>query len=107
MEKIRFEQVRKTYNGKSGCACGCNGEYTIPSHMVGKTDSSDGGWDHVSDRRAKIALGKINKAIDKFGPLAKQTPEGYFEYYESGVWFCYGKSIVAIDLGSRATTVYI
>lgn len=24
---IRFEEVDKTYNGETGCACGCGGDY--------------------------------------------------------------------------------
>lgn len=112
MQKISFDQIRKTYNGRSGCACGCNGNYTIPSHVPLDVANAATGYnaydeDDVSDRRAKIALSKVNKAIDTYGPLAKLDDRGNYEYSGRDVWFCYSKTFVAIDLGNRATTVYI
>ena len=110
MQKISFSQVTKTYNGKSGCACGCNGNYTIPSHVSIEEANKEVGYnayeaEAVSDRRCKIALTKINKAIDEYGHLAK--PEGkYYEYSDGNVWFCYSQSFVGIDINGRATTVY-
>ena len=112
MQKISFEQVHKTYNGRTGCACGCNGVYTIPSHVSIADANAETGYNaydakSVSDRRAKIALAKINKAIDEYGPLAKMTREGIYEYRELNVWFCYHTNMfVAIDKGNRSTTVY-
>ncbi len=113
MQKISFEQVRKTYNGRSGCACGCNGTYTLPSHVSIEEGNKEVGWNaydekSISDRRAKIALTKINKAIDEYGQLAKDNGHGAFEYYSCAqdVWFCYADSFVGIDINGRATTVY-
>jgi hypothetical protein len=111
MEKIRFEQIRKTYNGRSGCACGCNGTYTLPSHVSIEEGNKEVGWNaydekSISDRRAKIALTKINKAIDEYGSLAYDNGRGAFEYYGKDVWFCYSDSFVGIDVNGRATTVY-
>lgn len=110
MEKINFNQITKTYNGRVGCACGCNGSYTIPSHVSIEAANASVGYNaynesDVSDRRAKIALTKINKAIEEYGPLA-QLVNGYYEYTCNDVWFCYSYSFVAIDIGNRATTVY-
>ena len=110
MQKIAFENVRKSYNGKSGCACGCNGNYTIPSHVSIVDANKEVGYnaydeDDVSDRRCKIALSKINKAIDEYGHLA--MPQGkYYEYSDGNVWFCYCETFVGIDINGRATTVY-
>ena len=112
MQKINFEQIRKTYNGKSGCACGCNGNYTLPGHASIEEANKETGWDaydesNVSDRRAKIALTKINKAIDEYGQLAKLDSSGkYHEYSAHDVWFCYCDEFVGIDIDGRATTVY-
>lgn len=116
MQKITFEQVRKTYNGRVGCACGCLGNYTIPSHVSIEEANKETGYnayseEDVSDRRCKIALTKINKAIEKYGQLVKDTGRGSYEYFglnedANRVWFCYSKDFVAIDVGDRATTVY-
>lgn len=116
MQKITFEQIKKTYNGRTGCACGCNGNYTLPSHISIEEANAQAGWDaycdsDVSDRRAKIALSKVNKAIDKYGSLATLNDSGSYEYYglnedANRIWFCYSDSFVAINVGDRATTVY-
>ena len=117
MQKIIFDQITKTYNGRVGCACGCNGTYTLPSHVSIDDANAKTGWNaydesSVSDRRAKIALTKINNAIDKYGPLAQADGSGDFEYFglnenAERVWFCYSKSFVAINIGNRATTVHL
>jgi hypothetical protein len=113
MQKISFNQIRKTYNGKSGCACGCNGSYTLPSHVSIEEANAEAGWnaysaDDISDHSAKIALTKINKAIDEYGPLAKLDAHSgkYQEYSALGIWFCYNENFVGIDINGRATTVY-
>lgn len=111
MQKITFEQVRKTYNGRVGCACGCLGKYTLPSHASIEEANKETGYnayseEDVSDRRCKIALTKINKAIEEYGPMAKPNPRGGFEYSAPGVWFCYSETFVGLDLNGRATTVY-
>lgn len=116
MQKISFNQITKTYNGKSGCACGCNGNYTIPSHVSIEDANKEVGYnaydaEDVSDRRCKIALTKINKAIDEYGHLVKYDDRGVAEYFGlntdgNRVWFCYCNTFVAIDINDRATTVY-
>ena len=111
MQKITFEQVRKTYNGRTGCACGCLGRYTLPSHASieeanAKTGYNAYGEDDVSDRRCKIALTKINKAIEQYGHLAEPNACGGVEYSAPGIWFCYSESFVGLDMHGRATTVY-
>ncbi len=116
MQKISFNQVTKTYNGKSGCACGCNGNYTIPSHVTIEEANKEVGYNaydakDVSDRRCKIALTKINKAIDEYGHLAKLSPLGKYREYSAcnstlNVWFCYSETFVGIVINGRATTVY-
>jgi hypothetical protein len=117
MEKITFNQITKTYNGKSGCACGCNGTYTIPSHVAIEDANKAVGYnaynaDSVSDRRCKIALTKINKAIEEYGPLAKLDARGGYEHFgvnedSNRVWFYYSDKFVAIEINGRSSTVYL
>jgi len=71
MNPITIEQVTKSYNGKTGCMCGCNGKYKLPSHVsIEDANKAIGyeGYDEedVSDRSVKIAVNKINKALDKY-----------------------------------------
>ncbi len=68
---ITIDQIFKSYNGKSGCMCGCNGSYTLPSHTSIDEANARIGYDgydstKVSDRRVKIAINKINAALDKY-----------------------------------------
>lgn len=44
MQKLTFEQVFKSYNGRKGCACGCNGNYTLPSHVSLEASNKSVGW---------------------------------------------------------------
>ena len=104
MQKIAFNQITKTYNG--------NGTYTIPSHVAIEDANKAVGYnvynaDSVSDRRCKIALTKINKAIEEYGQLAKLDAFAGYEHFADGVWFYYSENFVAIDINGRASTVYV
>ena len=77
---IIFENVTKSYNGKRGCMCGCNGDYSIPSHVDLADANKAVGWeayDEHNDRKVKIAIKKINDAIDWNDPkdVAKHVTE--------------------------------
>lgn len=109
MEKIAFENVRMSYNGRVGCACGCRGKYTLPRHDVDNENTFP--VYEVSDRSVRIALNKVNKAIEEYASQARKTGEKTYEYYgldrdANRVWFCYSDSFVAIDVGNRSTTIY-
>lgn len=115
LANIKFDQVKQSYNGRSGCACGCNGKYALPSHASLQAANKAVGYDayddsDVSDRKVKICLNKINDAIDKYGPLTtKKHTVGIgdtYDYTADGVWFCYTDSWVALDLYGRANTIY-
>lgn len=114
MQKLTFDQISQTYNGRTGCACGCNGTYSLPSDDLIEAANKRTGWeaydaDSVRPRACKIALSKINKAIEEYGPLAQPCTGHYagaFEYHGKDVWFFYGPEFVAIDKNGRATTVY-
>lgn len=117
MQKVRFDQVRKSYNGKTGCMCGCLGSYTLPSHTCVADANKAAGWDaydqsDVSDRRVKVALAKVNKAIDQFGALAVDNGQGCMQYSgrdadDKFVWFGMTDHWVSINRGDRSTTVYL
>jgi hypothetical protein len=57
---IKLEEVERTYNGETGCACGCGGDYTEANENVSLT---------------KKRLSIVNKAII----------EGRAEFFGSGV----------------------
>jgi hypothetical protein len=65
---VKFEKITKVYTGGYGCACGCRGKYKYPVAKA-KQGSKERGYtvdaDETSDRSVKIALGKINKNMDK------------------------------------------
>jgi hypothetical protein len=100
---ITFEQVQKSYNGKTGCMCGCLGRYTVSSTTDLYALNVEYGYtaydaDNVSDRRVKLAVTKINKAIAmseddraERGMRLYNTEPGY----------------VGICDGNRTTVVYL
>lgn len=68
MEQVKFEQVFKSYSGRVGCMCGCNGTYKIPSHTPIAEVNRDVGYNgydenDVSDRSVRIAMNRINEVI--------------------------------------------
>lgn len=102
MEKIKYEDVRHSYNGRSGCMCGCLGKYSLKSADDIEAYNKDAGWEaadesNVSPRAVKIAVNKINKAIDKYGDNKPDPSKVFFEVNDR--W-------ASIDEGGRNTTVY-
>ena len=93
MELVKFEDVKKSYNGRPGCMCGCNGNYTLPSHQDLAAANKATGWEayglaDVSDRRVKTALSKVNKAVELWGDLEKEEREARGLYvYDFGVFY--------------------
>ena len=66
--EITFDQVARSYNGRSGCMCGCRGKYSIPSVDVLEAENKRCGWDahnesNVNTRSIKIAIRKVNEAL--------------------------------------------
>lgn len=57
MMQIQMKDVRTTYNGLNGCACGCGGEYFDAAYH------EDTSWRTVNPRGAKMRVNKINKAL--------------------------------------------
>lgn len=97
---INFEDVCMSYNGKSGCMCGCNGTYKLPTadHITLANESN--GYDaydesSVSPRSVKIAVSKINKA------LAAGSKDAAIDNDRDGKPYC-----AYFDDGNRNTVVY-
>lgn len=100
MNNIKVENVIRTYNGRSGCMCGCLGTYSTTAAAVKREQEAQPDYlslEHVDvrERSVKIAVNKINKAIDKKDPslLVGECPGGELYY--------------GIDNGIRNTTVYL
>lgn len=113
MQKITFEQASKSYNGRVGCMCGCNGSYKLKSaDDIDAANKSTGyeayGEEDVSPRSVKIAVRKCNEAIEQYADLAKPVPGSDAVMYRGeGVCFMACDAYVSIERGERNTTVYL
>ena len=92
--QVSVDQVTQTYNGKSGCMCGCNGKYSI--HSADKIDivNKDTGWDSMSDtnvrpRSVQLAISKVNASM--------QAGSGNVDIKRGHAW---------VDVNGRNTVVY-
>jgi len=102
---FKFEQVFQSYNGKSGCMCGCNGTYKLPTHTKIEDANAEVGYkaydeENISNRSVKIALKKINEALNFVGPHRRYFNYGV-DYNKDGKLFC-----AYIDDGDRTSVVY-
>ena len=94
---IRFEDVKKSYSGKPGCACGCNGKYQVAAHYGVERANAETGYeayDKPSDRSVKSTLSKINRLIDWTDP--KAVSEAVFDDF----------AFIDNEDGTRTYTVY-
>ena len=92
--KIDFAKVKKSYNGRSGCMCGCRGTYKLPTHTSIEEANKATGYaaydaDNVSDRSVKAAIRKIEQAVNE-EPEYTEITESYAVY----------------DNGNRTSVVY-
>jgi len=65
---FEIDKIGKTYSGKPGCMCGCNGKYSYASDYVvagGKERGYEVLPTDVSDRSVKIITGKLSKYINE------------------------------------------
>ena len=94
--EIKITDVVRSYNGKSGCMCGCLGTYKLPSIEDIEAENERVGYEHydasnVSPRSISIAVKKINTAL-------KEQPEC--------VNFGKNNDFAWVDDGNRNTVVY-
>jgi len=66
--QIELNQVKQTYNGRSGCMCGCNGKYSVHTQENLELMNKRNGYeyfdkDEVNPRKVKLALNKVNKYL--------------------------------------------
>jgi hypothetical protein len=75
--EIKLDQIEKTYRGRNGCACGCNGEYydldyeNIDPEQVLKEIKKHLKHINKNSERVEIYLGLKNQVI-----LELQNPSG-------------------------------
>ncbi len=113
MQQVKIDDVVRSYNGKEGCACGCNGNYSLKSALDIAAANKASGWeandiDDVRPRAVATAVRKCNAAIEEFGALATPSSPGALEYNDrrTGVWFCRTATFVSITRNGRNSTVY-
>lgn len=88
---ISLDRVRKTYNGLTGCACGCGGDYFVPT---GRKQVS---YDVENDKAVARRVSTINKNL------------GFTEVWDFGNEYCY-EIVTAFDADGdpvRCTRVYV
>lgn len=99
---IKFENVVRSYNGKPGCMCGCIGNYSTPIHATTIKTRED----EISDRRVKLALNKVNKALSEVGNKSEDSQikeHGFHAYLQDGFD---GEKIAVLETKTRHTVVY-
>jgi hypothetical protein len=74
---FKFANIIKTYNGKTGCACGCGGDYTQAG------DTSD-------------------KVLKRINFIRKNLHRAEVDYYTDEVIYS-----VENDTGTRVTRIYV
>jgi hypothetical protein len=107
MKALTLENVIRTYNGRSGCMCGCNGKYSIHDANDIERLNKEAGWeahdeDDVRPGSVKAAIRKLSAAVQAYGD--KVDARG--EYRDNDVWFFMSDEFVSIDHGDRTSTAY-
>ncbi len=76
MTKPDFNKVIKVYNGKSGCMCGCNGNWgtsVVNQFAAAKDCGYAYSADQINDKRVKMIMTKVFNSpdvkIDQFGDM--------------------------------------
>ena len=100
--QIDITKVVKSYNGKSGCMCGCKGKYSLASTTsIDEANEATGysAYDesNVSDRTVKIAVNKINKELAELGDISLPFETDHIGINDHNAW---------IDDGARTTAVF-
>lgn len=112
INQVTVDKVVRSYNGKVGCACGCNGTYSLKSADDIAAANKACGWEandesNVRPRAVAAAVRKINQAILEFGDLAKPSTSGNgLEYSKGDVWFFACNDFISVDRNGRNSTVY-
>lgn len=99
IQKVMFDEVKLSYNGKSGCMCGCRGKYSLRSEDQIEEQNEAVGYEahdssHVRPRAIKAAIRNINDAFDGLNNGMMFRDIGRTEHC---AW---------VDDGNRNTVVY-
>ena len=91
MPEISLESVVKTYNGKPGCMCGCNGKYSYLKSSQ-EFGSKDRGYvvndDEINERSVNYVLNKLKNEAH----LGIEVIDDY---------------IFSLDIGNRRYSLYL
>jgi hypothetical protein len=82
MPEIKDEQIDKTYNGKPGCMCGCNGTYSSLKENKGTYGQ-------------KVSKISVHFVVNKLKAEAKRGVEVIGDY------------IYVLDIGERRYALYL
>lgn len=106
LEQLDPAKVSRTYNGKTGCMCGCNGKYSYASTeaRVKYAPSYVNDDEDVRPRAVAMACNKIRTFIEQhddgqLSAFAEGKPFDRPTFYLSDNW-------VAVEENGRNTTVY-
>lgn len=99
---IDLKNVKSSYNGKSGCMCGCLGKYSVQTDADRLAHNKAAGWDAIDSdginpRAVKLAVSKLNKIL----AMSEDTRR------DNGVtYFVINDNHASVDIRGRNTTVY-
>jgi hypothetical protein len=85
MTNFQAIEVTKTYNGKIGCMCGCQGKYSEPGTLASR----------LRLNRILNFIGPMRPDADNFGDKASYSTETFM-----------GDHYVYVEENGRNTTVY-
>lgn len=104
---INKSKVLRSYNGKSGCMCGCLGRYSLPAGADLAAANKATGWDaydasDIRPRAISMAVNKLNNLIDWDNlVVGKSQLDGTVGVDDHGDVLCYW-----YNDGDRTTVVY-
>lgn len=108
VSKLKFENVVKTYNGKVGCACGCQGKYNLPCADLIERGNQYTGYsaydlESVSERACKRRFTSVLKYIEFFKNVENLGSDVNIggEVNDDGEY-----ELIWADVNGRATTIY-
>ena len=90
INKFDTKNIECVYNGKTGCMCGCNGNYVYHSNHKGGSETNE-----VNDRKV---VRRFNLMVNKLNRDVSLIDNDEVFYHSAGYF--------GIDNGTRTTVVY-
>jgi len=106
LNAITFDQVKRSYNGKAGCMCGCLGKWSCANIEDANALNKSHGYEayteeNVSPRSVKIAMNKINSVLAMTD--AERADNGIELYQENTDNYHY----YSFESKGRTTAIYL